>query len=71
MLVLHRGRAIDFTLLSFAAKHSAMGGCPAGPLHCGRRLQVHQIVVGLAHPWVLALVTPPEEELCTPLEEAA
>lgn len=39
--------------------------------HRGRRLQVHQVVVGLAHPRVLPLVAPPEEELCTLPEEAA
>ena len=62
----HGGRAIGFALtLTLAVEHPAERGCSAGPLHCSRRLQVNQVVVGLAHPRVLALVTPPEEELGT------
>lgn len=66
------GRAIGFTLiLTLAIEHAAERGCPARPLHRGRRLQVHQVVVGLAHARILALVTPPEEELGALLKEAA
>lgn len=66
------GRAISFTLiLTLAVEHTAKRGCSAGPLHCGRGLQVNQVIVGLAHPRVLALVTPPEEELGALLKEAA
>lgn len=66
------GRAIGFTLiLTLAIEHTAERGCPARPLHRSRRLQVHQVVVGLAHARILALVTPPEEELGALLKEAA
>lgn len=68
----HGGRAVGFALiLTLAVEHAAKCGCSAGPLHCCRRLQVHQVIVRLAHPRVLALVTPPEEELGTLLKEAA
>lgn len=68
----HGGRAIGFALiLTLAVEHTAKRGRSAGPLHGGRRLQVNQVIVRLAHPRVLALVTPPEEELGTLLQEAA
>lgn len=59
----HGGRAIGFALIpTLAVEHAAKRGCSAGPLHCGWRLQVNQVIVRLAHPRVLALVTPAEEE---------
>lgn len=68
----HGGRAISFALiLALAVEHAAKRCRSAGPLHCGRRLQVHQVIVRLAHPRVLPLVTAPEEELGALLEEAA
>lgn len=60
----HRGSAVGLAP-ALAAEHAAERGCSAG------LLQVHQVVVGLAHPRLLALVTPPEEELGALLEEAA
>lgn len=66
------GRAVCFALIfAPAVEHAAKRGCSAGSVHCSWRLQIHQVIVRLAHPRVLALVTPPEEELCTLLEEAA
>lgn len=42
----HGGRAVSFALiLALAVEHTAKRGCSAGPLHCGRRLQVHQVIV--------------------------
>lgn len=68
----HGGRAVSFALiLTLAVEHAAKRGRSTGPLHCGRRLQVNQVIVRLAHPRVLALVPPPEEELGTLLKEAA
>lgn len=68
------GTAICFALIlrvKLAAEHAAESGCSAGPVHCHRWLKVNQVVVRLAHPWVLALVPPPEEQLGTLLQEAA
>lgn len=42
----HGGRAIGFALiLTLAVEHTAKRGCSAGSLHCGRRLQVNQVIV--------------------------
>lgn len=72
MGLLHGGRTISFALsLAPAVQQAVEGGCSAGSLHRSRRLQIHQVIVGLAHPGIFALVAPPEEELCTLLEEAA
>lgn len=72
MRLLRGDTTISFALrLAPAVQQAVDGGRSAGPLHGGRRLQVHQVVVGLAHPGVFALVAPPEEELGTLLEEAA
>lgn len=72
MRLLPGGGTVSSALgLAPAVQQAVDGGRPAGPLHGGRGLQVHQVVVGLAHPGVLALVAPPEEELGTLLEEAA
>lgn len=57
--------------LAPAVQQAVDGGRPAGALLARRRLQVHQVVVGLAHPGLFALVAPPEEELGALLEEAA
>lgn len=65
------GGAVGFALPALAGEHAAERGGAAGPLHGGRRLQVHQVIVRLAHPRVLALVTAAEEQLGTLLEEAA
>jgi hypothetical protein len=43
----------------------------AGAVHRRRLLQVHQVVMGLAHPRLLALVPPAEEQLGALLEEAS
>lgn len=68
----HGGRAVGFALiLTLAREHTAKRGCSAGSFHCSWRLQVNQVIVGLAHPRVLALVTSPKEELGTLLKEAA
>lgn len=68
----HRRRAVGFTLtLTLAVEHAAERGCSARSLHCGRRLQVNQVIVWLAHPRVFALVTTSEEELGALLQEAA
>lgn len=57
------GRAVCFALiLTLAVEHAAERGGSTGPLYCGWRLQVNQVIVRLAHPWLLALVTPSEEE---------
>lgn len=65
-------RAVSFALaLTLAAEHAADGGGAAGPLHRGSRLQVDQVVVGLAHARVFPLVASPEEEPGTLLKEAA
>lgn len=40
----HRGRAVGFTL-TLAVEHAAECGCSARSLHCGRRLQVNQVIV--------------------------
>lgn len=67
----HGGRAIGLTLVfALAAEHAANGGCPAGPLY-SRRIQVHQVIVGLAHTWVFPLVTPAKEQSGTFLKKAA
>lgn len=59
----HGGRAVGFALtLTLAVEHAAERGRSAGTLHRGRRLQVNQVIVRLAHPRVLPLVPPPEEE---------
>lgn len=67
-------RAVSFALvlaaLAVADEHAAKRGGPAGPLHCGRRLEVSQVVVRLAHPRLFALVATPEEELGALLKEA-
>lgn len=47
------------------------GGGPALLVDGGRVLQVHQVVVRLAHARVLPLVSPPEEQLGALAEEAA
>lgn len=66
------GRAISFALaFTLAAEHAADGGGAADPLHGGSRLQVDQVVVGLAHARVFPLVAPPEEEPGTLLKKAA
>jgi len=66
------GSAVGFALvLTPAAEHAAERGRPAGLLHRARRLQVHQVIVRLAHARLLALVTAPEEELGALLKEAA
>lgn len=46
-----------------AVEHAAEGGRAAGPVQRGCVLQVHQVVVRLAHPRLLALVPPAEEQL--------
>lgn len=72
MGLLHGGRTIKFALrLAPAVQQAVEGGRPAGSLRRRGRLQVHQVIVGLAHPGLFALVAPPEEELCALLEEAA
>lgn len=70
--LLRGGAAVSFALaLAPAVQQTVKGGRAPRPLHGGRRLQIHQVVVRLAHPGVLALMAPPEEELCALLEEAA
>lgn len=60
------GSAVGFALIPTpSAEHAAERSCSAGALHRGWRLQVNQVIVRLAHPRVLALVTASEEELCT------
>lgn len=42
----HGGRAIGLALiLALAVEHAAKCGRSAGALHCGRRLEVHQVIV--------------------------
>lgn len=66
------GRAIGFALVfTFAVEHAAECGSPAGALYCTRRIQVHQVIVRLAHARLLPLVTPPKEKPRTFLQEAA
>lgn len=68
----HRGSAIGFALiLALAGEHAAQRGRVVGPLHRSRRLQVDQVVVRLAHSWLLVLAPPAEEELGTLAEETA
>lgn len=72
MWLLCGGRTIGFALsLAPAVQQTVKGGCPPRSLHRSWTLQIHQVVVGLAHAGVLALMMPPEKELCTLLEEAA
>lgn len=72
MRLLRGGGAVSFALrLAPAVQQAVEGGRAAGPLHGGGRLQVHQVVVGLAHPGLLTLVAPPEKELGALLKEAA
>lgn len=72
MLLPREGGAVSFALaFTFAAEHAAKRSGSAGPLDCGRRLEVNQVIVRLAHPRLLALVTASEEELGALLKEAA
>lgn len=68
----HRGSAIGFALiLALAAEHTAQRGRAVGPFHRSWRLQVNQVVVRLAHPRVLVLAPPAEEELGTLAKKTA
>lgn len=67
-----RGRAVGFAFVfALAAEHAADGRSPTRSLHRGRRLQINQVIVGLAHPRLLPLVSPPEEQPRSLLKETA
>ena len=66
--------AVGFALAlgqQLAVHHPAESGCAVLSVHRHRLLQVHQVVVRLAHPRVFTLAAPAEEQLGTLLQEAA
>ena len=71
VVLLCGGKAIGFALAlgqQLAVEHAGEGGGAAGAVHGHWVFEVHQVVVGLAHARLLALVAPAEEQLGTLLQ---